>query len=79
MMHKQVVFWPHGTKWDPGKQAVVFADGSEALVGEVFTGGGGSYDTTIDFESLLESESAAVKIARCVRVTGAPYVLVAAP
>lgn len=75
-----VVFWPHQTGWDDGRQAVEFGgdfDSSSAVpVGEEFNGGGGFYspDDIRDVES-LDNQT----VLRCIRDTGAGGAVFAYP
>ncbi|MCW2772637.1 MAG: hypothetical protein JWN91_963 [Nocardioides sp.] len=75
-----VVFWPHQTRWDEGRQAVEFGgdfDSSPAApLGEEFTGGGGFYssENIRDMESLDDQA-----VLRCIRDSGAEGAVFAYP
>ena len=78
-----VVFWPHGSSWDPDAEAVLFdkavqfEQSKAAVVGEYFVGGGGSFDMTTEFESIL-GQDAGGAVRDCVERTNTPA-LVAYP
>lgn len=79
LIHGQVVFWPKGTSWVAESHAVVQVDGSKVIVGDRFTGGGGSYEPTTDFNDLLGSADAGQRITDCVATADAESVLVVTP
>jgi hypothetical protein len=79
LMRDSVVFWPQGTTWDEEEQAVLLTDGTHALIGHRFDGGGGEYDPDTDFVDLLDSTDAATRIERCLDQTGAQDVLLLTP
>lgn len=76
LLDADVVFWPHGSRWDSSARAVVLEGGQRARVGETFKGGGGSYGTDTDFPELVGDEAAGA-ISRCVAATGATEVVFA--
>ncbi|GAA1761832.1 hypothetical protein GCM10009795_005350 [Nocardioides hankookensis] len=73
------IFWLHGTRWDQDAQGVVLTDGSKAIAGRQFHGGGGVYDTGTDFADLLDSNDAANKLTECVDRTGGTGVRLLTP
>lgn len=79
LLDDHLVFWPHGTSWDTDAHAVIQTDGSRAVVGDPYRGGGGEYDTDVDVADLLGSQDAADRIADCLASTGAHGLVVATP
>lgn len=57
LLDSEIVFWAHGTRWDPEAGAVVLAGGDTVEVGEDFTGGGGHYDLRGDDNGPLDVRS----------------------
>src|SRR6476620_1544674 len=80
LLDASVVFWPHQTTWDEGRQAVEFSGDFEASapasVGEKFTGGGGYYSAE-DVRGMKSLDAEAVL--RCMRETDADGVVFAYP
>lgn len=80
LLGDSVVFWPQQTTWDEARRAVDFGGDFEPSagpsLGEVFTGGGGSYSAE-DVRSMEGLDTGAVL--RCLRETGADGAVFAYP
>lgn len=57
LLDSEIVFWPHGTRWDDEADAVVLEDGETVGIGEEFTGGGGHWDLRGDDSGPLDVRS----------------------
>jgi len=64
------VFWPKGTTWDGDTESVVSDGQVWATVGEEFDGGGGYYDSPVDYREFLGDEPGEA-MEGCLDATGA--------
>jgi hypothetical protein len=82
LLDGRIVFWPHGTRWDAARRAVVLQSAGPVAVGEDFDGGGGYYDLRGDVSGPLDVESwlgedAGAAIRACSRSTGTTELVLA--
>ncbi|GAB3023086.1 hypothetical protein GCM10011376_39010 [Nocardioides flavus (ex Wang et al. 2016)] len=57
LLDSEIVFWEHGTRWDPESEAVVLDNDDTVGLGEDFVGGGGHFDLRGDDSGPLDVRS----------------------
>jgi len=79
LLGSEVVVWPVGTTWDEEAGEVGLSDGTSAVLGEGFRGGGGHYEAATDLADVLDSAAVAELVAACVDRTSADGIVLVGP